>query len=140
MYEYDRYRQVSTDACSSDSFVSSPSTNSRTSMYTNTTLAGLMKATSCGRQTRHVQNCDYFPESFVLYVLAVTACVTASKRNAKTQKNEDHSTNKSHASKHLEGLRCASVTSSCTIVHMHVHMHGTLSNRIVIVVVVNCVY
>lgn len=46
MYEYDKYRQVSTEAWSSDSLLSSPLTSSRTSMYTNTTLAGFMKATS----------------------------------------------------------------------------------------------
>lgn len=47
MYEYDRYRQVRTTACKSCSHSISSSTRSRTSIYTNTTLAGLMNATSC---------------------------------------------------------------------------------------------
>lgn len=41
-----KYRHVRTVACSSRSDASSPSTSSRTSMYTNTTFAGFMNATS----------------------------------------------------------------------------------------------
>lgn len=47
MYEYAKYRHVSTTACSSGSVATRSSTSSRTSMYTNTTLAGFMNGTSC---------------------------------------------------------------------------------------------